>query len=216
MSEDKKMELNFNNVNLKCEGYSIKDIISLLKSVGVTTTDVFQSTTKTLKKTVVEEVNLKDLGKTVRMPKTTSDFRCPSCGQALLAFYQPEYGENTLLVRNINSSDVATYKANIIDLPKIKGRDNFIDVYKDLLDLLGEKVVLVENSKDMCNCPYCLSESSISDWINAYNNPLDVFEMSDICDICGCEASAVITQTGDYKECENNCIEKLNEVMKQK
>lgn len=219
--KNSKLDITFNGVSLKSEGYSVEDILLLLKSLCPireidTPLDKCKDTNCTvcddLKGKSIEEINLKELGKTIRMPKTTNNFRCPNCGQALIVFYLPSSGENVLLVRDILSGGVAVYKANIVSLPKIKDMDNFISVYKELLNLLGEKVVLVESSKDMCNCPYCLEEKPISEWINAYNNPLDIFEMSDICDVCGSEGSIVVTQNGEYVSCENNCMKKLEDI----
>lgn len=205
-----KLELSFDNVNLKCEGYSMEDIISLIKRINGKNEIANKATEKPIKVSEVEEVDVRELGNTVRMPKTSNNFRCPSCGQAAIAYHQPHLGEFSLLVRDVTSDTPATYKANVLELPKLNS-ENFISVYKDLLNLLGEKVTLVEDSKDVCGCPCCLEDNTISLWIKAYDEPLDIFEISDICDLCGYEGSAVVTQTGSYMECENNCFKKLNE-----
>lgn len=209
MNESNKVELLFKDLNLKCEGYSMNDVISLIKALEGNYTNVEKSVERQTRDVDVEEVNLKELGKTVRMPKTTNNFRCPNCGQALFTFCSQSSEEGTLIVRDIMSDSISTYKVDVVSIPKIDDIENFISVYKDLLDLCKEKVVLVENSEDICSCPLCAEEKSISEWINAYNNPLDVFEISDICDVCGDEGTTVITQNGEYISCKNDCMSKL-------
>lgn len=201
---EKKMELCFNNVSLKCEGYNVEDIITILELV--TERKAAIPTVKNSKRVNVEEINIKELGKTMRMPKTTNNFRCPHCGQALIALYQPISGENELLVRNITLVSPEIYKARVVELPRIDDSDMLINIYKDLLTLLGEKIVLVENNEELCRCPHCLEDNTISDWIEAYNNPLKFFEFSNICDICGEEGNTVITALGEFIECKKDCL----------
>ena len=207
---EKQIDLSFKDVNLNAKGYEIDELIKLIKII--TSDDKLDKNinTKVKKEPDVEEVDIRELRKSIRYPKTTSNFRCPSCGQGILIKIN---NKNMLIVRDITGEKPTLYDVEVVELPKLYEeeilKDSLILVYKDLLELKNEEKLLVDTDENTCTCPVCGIEEPIKTWIEAYENPMKYFNHMNVCDICGEEGDIVITQTGNSLICENKCINKI-------
>lgn len=210
---EKSLELSFDEVSINTTGYDIDDIIKLIRVItNSNDTEIEPKRIKITKSSDVEEINIKEL-RTVRYPKTTSNFRCPSCGQGILIYVEFE-NKQILLVRDISVERPIIYDVNIEQLPNLSeggvvDKKLLIAVYNDLLTLKEDEKVLVDSDRSSAKCPLCHETHDINEWIEAYDNPMKYLDRMNICDVCGEEGEILITQTGDSLVCENKCIEKI-------
>lgn len=208
---DKQIGLSFDNVSLNAKGYEIDELIKL---INVVTNKVVTKATNI--KSEVEEINLKSLRDNIRYPKTTSNFKCPHCGQSILLY--AEYNkEKVLFVRDITKEKPSIYDADVLQLPKLYDvesgkidKEVLVNVYKDLLSMLNEEKLLVDTDESIGVCPVCEYEDRMANWIEAYENPMKYFDNMQMCDVCGEEGNIIVTQDGDCLSCENKCIVKIN------
>lgn len=226
---DSEIELKTKDIEIKAKGYDYKALIEIIHaSLGVPskyfdTVDQNASLTQ-LKKALNEEsitkekpidVNMSELKQNVRLPRTSNNFRCPTCGQAFITKVEGDE-KMSWIFRNISSDKTTLGEINIhaIDIDS-KNLQEVIELYKSLNNLSSKQVVLVFNEdkdSEECFCPLCGEVHSLNDWIVAYDSPLNYFDNETICDICGKEASLIMTETSSYKECENRCISKATSV----
>lgn len=216
---NKKLILKHNDIALECEGYEMSDVLTLINAItgDAVTKEVKVSKLEAkpfIRKTETETVDLKEIGKTIKMPKLTSNFRCPDCGQGIMMKYIS--GETfTYLVRNIFSEKKSIHKVEVLELPTMITTDGDIDkekvilIYKDLLKLLGESKMIIESDSDSGHCPVCNSINSVKKWINCGEDTLKNFDALILCDICGEEGDIVVTESGDCVLCENECARKI-------
>lgn len=214
---EKQIGLSFKDISLNAKGYEIEELIELIKVIttsdieGVNTSEVKKLKVKTKKEADIEEIDVRELRKNIRFPKTTSNFKCPSCGQGILI---KNMEKNMLIVRDITKEKATLYNVDVVELPKLYEdeemlRDTLIAVYNDLLTLKNEEVLLIDSDDSICSCPVCSKEHSVQKWIEAYENPMKYFALMNICEICAEEGEIVLTQLGDNLLCENKCIERI-------
>ena len=207
---EKQIGLSFKDINLNVKGYEMEEIIRLINTI--TNSEPKKKETKVKKEPSVEEINIQELP-TIRYPKTTNNFRCPSCGQGIMMYAKTNDGKS-LLVRDIVKEKPTIHKAIVEKLPELMddgviNKELLIAVYNDLFKLMHDNVVLVDTDENVTLCPVCKKEHSLKEWIEAYEDPMKYLDHMHICDICGEEGEIIITQTGDTLVCENKCIEKV-------
>lgn len=207
-------------IELNCNGYTKDEVVDMLKTlincINNSTNDKINEVMKeTIRETFdekhkgdldefvstegkdVEIVNLERTLKTAKLPSCTSDFSCPDCKQSVLLKV-----DDIIVVRDIKYNKV--YNVGKIKLPFVT-KENIIDVYKDCIGLIErtKDYILVANSEDECSCPVCNYISTISEFVNNY-------EDNNNCDFCGLEKENVITQSGEHSDCINKCSMKLS------
>ena len=210
----KKLTLKTDKFEINSEGYEISELINLLAAVkGDCSLPVVNSyeeelnTVKPIKsKNDVDVYDIDNIINNTRMPVTTTNFRCPSCGQGVIAI-----SENGILLRNSRENFKLFQLPNGIILPEIDNTDDLINVYKDLLNIDGDitPVVLAKGNNDTeCKCPICNETNKLDNWIEAFDT-LNHFDTMHMCEICGDEAKIVVSNDGDTLLCQNKCIEKI-------
>lgn len=220
----KTIKVSHGALNLEASGYSMNEIINLVNTLSGAACSSREPKTETISKTYnrktdVEEFDMTKLGKDVRMPKLTSDFRCPSCAQGvILKHFSINEGVDPVgvyLVKDIRGEKPRIYSVEILDIPEVLdddgniNKETFIKVYSDLLDLLDEEKMIVESSTDTGYCPVCGETHAIKDWIEAASDTLKYFDTLQVCAICGDEGDITVTESGDKVLCKDECLNKF-------
>lgn len=147
--------------------------------------------------------NVIDLSKmTVDSNKVTpyDVFRCPDCGQSILAHIN-----NVNVIRDL---DVEGNLAIILGYCIKKGLKDFDykEAQKYVTDV-GVKLAGDGNTHvHCCKCDSKGEDKLIETWVDAYKNPLNYFEFDCPCPICGSETAMLIEQNSSEEKlkCENN------------
>lgn len=144
--------------------------------------------------------------------------RCPQCGQGFAAIVVNDAAidkEKRLLVKKEDEFKVTNVVIKSDEelegmlyhgthrLPGENG-ENLLDYYDDIIN----NAQVVEEEKDYfvdmnttLLCPCCRSTNKFYAWKNAYENPEEKFEYSNICDICGGEVEMFVNNEGTHYQC---------------
>lgn len=210
--------------SITCSGYSVDEIERLLQVSRKQYASPGSKEPKVEKPKVqmekdVEEANLADITRDIRMPKSTSNFRCPSCHQAILINVSSNDG-TIHLVRDVRYEKPSTHIVDIegygeefigIDpVSLIKNKPEIINLYSDLLEILKDPIVLTDDTLSEATCPICGEKHLLNDWIRAFENPMNFdAESHNLCDICGEAGEIELTRTGDSLICKDKCTHKI-------
>ena len=170
-------------------------------------------------------VNMREATKSMReagLPKTFSSLNCGCCHQS---FMMVSKKTGDLLFKNHTNGKIYNFK-NEIQLPEIKypfliTHDtlekyyaSLVDICKDCLQLCEgkEEVVLLSDSDDMLECPFCKVLSSIKDMYGRINKE----EVDEKCFVCqGDIEQTIVNKNGtgvSISKCTNfDCIEKIKD-----
>lgn len=213
-----EIDIKTTGLEIKAKGYDAESIIGIINAALGVPAAMFPPIEELLNKredNKVKEtkekpidIDMSELKQKVRLPRTSNNFRCPHCGQAFITKVEGN-GKMSWIFRNVNSDKANLGEINIhgIDIENTEKKE-LIDLYQNLSELTSNQVVLVYKDGEDCYCPLCNNLEPLKDWISAYDSPLDYFDNEIMCDICGDEASLVMTETSSFKECSDRCLSK--------
>lgn len=239
---DTEIELRTRDLEIKAKGFSAEGIIEIIHaSAGIPKEhfgDLFENFEKNKKPKeepkkeeakpkkevkrrvhevseddMVESIDLSEMKDKMRLPRTSSDFRCPHCAQAFITRVSKQ-GRSQWVFRDAASETPIGKGINLEDIvidsecTEQELKDKLIDIYKGLDELTFEKNLLVYQDGQEGYCPVCNQSAPLVDWMDAYSSPLDFFEVSNLCDICGDKGGLAMTETSSFCECDNNCLSK--------
>lgn len=224
----KNFEIKYNDFSFSGAGYDSSEIVEIIKAIKEGSFNKEETSTVNIKNeskpkkamSAIEdeppvEYDLRELRSTMRMPKATSDFRCPFCSQGILMTVDPEK-ENIQLVRDITGERAHLYKIDIESYPKMwndidnaQENEKVINVYREIMNCFvdedSETVCITDDSEQDCNCPICGYTNPMVDWIKEFENPS--VGSHNICDICGEAGNIQIDADGtDYISCTKDCV----------
>lgn len=216
---NKQIKLTFNEIQVDIKGYTVEEAIKIIDVLPFNISPKKIKTAENIEKKVSESknntVNYKEIARDMRMPKTYNYFKCPNCAQSIIM----KHFDGNMYVRDIVGEKPKMHIIDEVIIPNLYTQDGNLDkerissVYKDLLNILGDEKMFVDVSYseiNKCHCPICKKDNNIKDWIKAYEEPLDVFDESSLCDICGDETEILILRDGtSLSSCKNKCLEKL-------
>ena len=159
-----------------------------------------------------ELYDFNNIAKQVRLPHTTTKFRCPDCEQSLFMSTR-----GMTIVRDIVLGTDKSFGIPVESdsFPNVKGEngeidfDKVVDIYNDCIALVKdiEAVILVSNSEDEAFCLICGGIHKIKDFVAKYEDDIN----ENKCDICGGQKESTLTNNGEKFSCANNdCYNKLN------
>lgn len=222
----KRIKLNYEGLEMVAEGYELDGIIKLVQVLNLNGNQICEDPTKDSRLDLIKNfqqtsanenvekpvsVNLGDLGDKIRLPRTSSDFRCPKCHQSFVACITRSNGsDKRYIFRDLKGDKAILKKVNVenIIIKNPTDKDELVDLYKGLSELVSEDMLLVYENTEECTCPICHSTSTLSDWMDAYVSPLDYCDYDDICDICGSKGRIIMTEDTRNIECEDKCVSK--------
>lgn len=218
----RKVEIKYNNLEFKCEGYTAEEVNSIFNTVsgGACPTPEFPKMETVLEKPKaerhirkeedVEEYNIKDVMKGAKLPRVTTDFMCTGCEQSLIFINETD---QTFLVRDLKDNTLHRTEAIIDSLPAelyedgVINYDLAIDIYNDMIKYaLPESLTLISDSNDIISCPFCHTKMTIKEAVKKFE------EMSneEKCPVCGGEVERTISQEGEKTICkEHDCLNKI-------
>ena len=154
------------------------------------------------------QIDLKDY-KITSAKKKEVLLRCPNCGQG------------HCVMTRVNNTNYFLEKLN--DKFEITGEADgpfpiFVETYgkkedetsKDYYDKM-QQCEIIESNDFACSdemdmfCPVCKVSRAMKDWVNTYNNPMNIFGFNNVCDACGAEMVAIPGEDGRVcMFCEND------------
>ena len=161
----------------------------------------------------VEEYNIKEVMKGVKLPRVTTDFMCTGCEQSLIFINE---ADDTFLVRNLKDNTLHRTEAVIDSIPEglckdgVINYDIAIDIYNDMIKYASdENLTLVSDSEDVISCPFCHTKMTIKEAVKKFE------EMSneEKCPVCGGQIERTISQDGEKIVCkEHDCLSKIKKL----
>ncbi len=134
--------------------------------------------------------------------------RCPECGQAHCLAVSS--GSKVYLMER----DMEHDEFNIIAEFDSLNSEEFVDVcckpdtdrlayFKDLqnAEMMDHRDFTADNDTEVF-CPVCCKSSKFFDWKKAFEEPLNYFETTELCDVCGGETVVKMHKKNKIVQCE--------------
>lgn len=218
----KKVSIITKGFEIHAEGYTADDVNSMigttlehkanceLEDLRPILKDDVASIKHVRREDDVEEYNIKEVMKGVKLPRVTTDFMCTGCEQSLIFINE---ADDTFLVRNLKDNTLHRTEAVIDSIPEglykdgVINYDIAIDIYNDMIKYASdENLTLVSDSEDIVSCPFCHTKMTIKEAVKKFE------EMSneEKCPVCGGEIEKTISQDGEKIVCkEHDCLNKI-------
>lgn len=220
----KEIKINANGIEFESKGYVASEVIEILSLLtGAACNNTFNLNKVEKISSVAEQIksqptsdievfDAKELMGEVKLPRLTSNFRCPSCSQTMLLI---DKRNKTILIKDIKDNKLHSVSVDLDSFPVIEyDKENGAD-YKAVVTILNDlisnhnndDITLVSDSDDNMVCPICKLESELKDFIKEYDSNLTF----DDCPVCGGPIDRVITKEGQKVQClNNNCLSVLD------
>ena len=152
-------------------------------------------------------VNLEEL--TVKQAVTEKALvRCPRCGQSHCVAVSAD-NKVYVLEKDFHAQEFVviaefdSFSSNgLISMCYKPNMDKF-DYFTDLqsVNALTNKDFVVENHSEMF-CPVCCESNSFIRWKEAYQKPIEFFEVENVCDVCGGDIIEKVSKQETIQQCE--------------